>query len=213
MNNLLINDLKKIPRAMVGFLIMAFGTYLIKTMNVGMSPWDTLFLGVEGVTQVSFGVITQVFGLIIIGVSMLLKVYPGIGTVLNMFFFGYFLDLYTCNLSFQVSASIGIRLIFIILGQVILFYGIFIYLSCHFGAGPRDGLFIVLSKISNRSLGTTKVTIEIVVFFIGWMLGGRIGWGTIVTTLLGGVLFDRVLKTVKYNPKEHKHNAIHDYLS
>lgn len=213
MNDNMKNDLRKIPKSMIGFLIMALGTHITKTMNIGMSPWDTLFLGVKGITQCKFGVITQIFGLVIIGISFLFKVYPGIGTLLNMVFFGYFLDLCESIIVLQVPASIGIKLIYIILGQIVLFYGIYVYLSCHFGAGPRDGLIIAISKLINKSIGTARISIEVIVFMMGWLLGGKIGVGTIVTTLLGGVLFDTVLRMARYKPNEHKHTVIQDYLN
>jgi uncharacterized membrane protein YczE len=52
------------------------------------------------------------------------------------------------------------------------------YLTCDLGPGPRDGLMTSLHRRLNVSVVYLRLTIEIVVLTIGWLLGGTVGIAT-----------------------------------
>ena len=86
MNTSLIKkSLFRLPKLFLGFLVIAFGTVLTIESNLGMNPWGTFHQGVSLNTNVTFGVVSQVTGIVIILFSLVLRIYPGIGTILNMF--------------------------------------------------------------------------------------------------------------------------------
>lgn len=209
---LLINDLKKIPRQLLGYLIIASGLSIIKAMNLGMNPWGTLQLGISQLTGISFGTAQQLVGLFIIVVSCFMKMYPGIGTITNMFCIGFFLNIID-NLHIIFAPDfILFKLLLILLGQVIFSYGVYLYISCGIGAGPRDGLMVGLVKITGKSVAVVKTSIECCVFIVGFLLGGTVGIGTVVATFLGGWILNKVFELNNYNPNIEKQSIFIDYI-
>lgn len=202
--------IKKLPKLFFGFLLCALGINLMLTAGIGLNPWGTFTSGLESITHLSFGKLSQLIGLLIIVLTLPLKIVPGIGTILNMIFIGMFIDLFK-SLNFMVQPSTFIlQLIMCIVGLSILSYGIYMYISCGLGAGPRDGLMLALIKITGKNATVIKPTIEITVTILGLILGGPLGIGTILVALIGGKFLDIIFTMNSYDPKatEHK-NLLH----
>ena len=51
-------------------------------------------------------------------------------------------------------------------------------MTCNLGPGPRDGLMTGLHRRLGVSVVYIRLTIELVVLIIGWLLGGRVGVAT-----------------------------------
>ena len=77
-------------------------------------------------------------------------------------------------------------LVFAFLGVATIGMGSALYISCALGPGPRDGLMTALHHRTGIRVGRVRLSIEAVVFLIGWALGGRIGIGTALFALLIG---------------------------
>ncbi|AXJ12582.1 YczE/YyaS/YitT family protein [Streptococcus pluranimalium] len=119
---------------------------------------------------------------IISGLALLswipIRIKPGIGTVLNMIIIAWVLGV-------VVETVDGPESLF---GRVVLtFFGIFlvglasaIYLTCHMGAGPRDGLMVGLCQLTGWRVSVVRTGIEVTVSLLGWLLGGTLGIGTVL---------------------------------
>ena len=57
-------------------------------------------------------------------------------------------------------------------GTAFLSLGIGIYLIANLGPGTRDGLMTGISKKYNKPISLVRFSIELLVVFLGWMLGG-----------------------------------------
>ena len=67
------------------------------------------------------------------------------------------------------------------LGLVILGYTQYAYMSASLGCGPRDTLLVGISKrIKSIPIGAVSIIILSTATFIGWLLGGPVGIGTII---------------------------------
>lgn len=100
-------------------------------------------------------------------------------------------------------------------GLVLLFSGMFIialatyfYIDAAFGAGPRDGLMIILVKLTQRPVGLVRLAIESGVCIIGYLLGGQIGIGTILIALGIGPIIQTVFKLLKFKIETVQHEYI-----
>jgi len=60
--------------------------------DLGMAPWSVLQVGLTMYTPLSFGQVSQIVGLAVLVLGWLLDFPPGFGTVMNMYFVGYFMD-------------------------------------------------------------------------------------------------------------------------
>lgn len=202
-----------LPRLMLGFIIIAFGTNLTIYANMGMNPWGTFHQGVSSITGLSFGLVTQLTGVIIILLSLFIKIYPGIGTLLNMFFIGFLVDSFDAMHFIPKSDLISVRTVYLIIGTFLFNYGIYVYMSCGLGAGPRDGLLVGLVKITGLSVSIMRPIIEVTIVITGILLGGSYGVGTLLNAFGGGYILNAVFRFYKFNPKEVKQMKITDLLT
>lgn len=202
--------IKKLPKLFIGFVLCSLGITLMLTANIGLNPWGTFTSGLVSITHLSFGRLSQLIGLSIIVLTIPLKVVPGVGTILNMIFIGLFIDLFK-SFGFLVQPSTFFtQLLMCLVGLVIFSYGVYMYISCGLGAGPRDGLMLSLIKITGKSATVIRPAIEVTVTFLGFILGGPLGIGTVLVALLGGKILDVIFTLHHYDPKSTEHkNLMH----
>ncbi|MEQ6390797.1 YitT family protein [Bacillaceae bacterium S4-13-58] len=170
----------------IGILLLSLGISLtIQAREVGIGPWDVLHYGLYSHLGLTIGSWAILVGLFIVAVSsIVMKSIPKIGTVINMIFVGIFIDLF--NLLFTEPTTLWGCWVVLLIGIVISAFGIGIYVPSEIGAGPRDSLMLALTRLTKLKVGTVRNGLEIIVAFIGWLLGGPLGLGTIVTALLLG---------------------------
>lgn len=209
---LLVGDVKKAPGLILAFAICGYGTIQIKVANLGMEPWDTLALGINSRTGIDFGKVTQIVGLVIILFSIAVRIYPGMATILNMFFIGFFADVTSKFNIVLIPQHYLLRIIVLFYGNIILSYGLYSYLKFELGAGPRDGLMVGLVKATGLDVKYIKTGMELVVLAVGYLLGGTVGIGTIISTFSGGYMLDRIFRWKGFNPKETCQRKLTDYL-
>ena len=209
---LLIKDIKKIPGLILAFAICGYGTIQIKVANLGMEPWDTLVLGISDKAGMDFGKATQFVGFVIILFSIAVKIYPGIATILNMFFIGFFADIISKFNIVLVPQHYFLKIIVLFYGNIILNYGLYSYLKFESGAGPRDGLMVGLVKTTGLDVKYIKTGIELIALIIGYLLGGTVGIGTIISTFSGGYMLDRIFRWKGFDPKIIRQRRLTDYL-
>jgi hypothetical protein len=50
----------------------------------------------------------------------------------------------------------------------------------HLGPGPRDGLWVAVTRRYGWSIRVVRTVIELTVLVIGWLMGGVVGVGTVL---------------------------------
>ncbi len=203
--------INKLPNLFLGFFLCSFGiTMMYKAQDLGLGPWDVFHTGLMNHTPLTFGQISQSVGLGIILLSVFLGISPGLGTVLNMIFVGFFIDLINSSPLLATPQSFWGKLLILELGVWVLSLGIYFYLRSGLGAGPRDGLMLGLAKKTNLSIAKIKTIMEVTVLIIGFFLGGKIGIGTMVVALTMGYAIQTVFKIGKYDTNKVIHKSLKD---
>lgn len=173
----------------VGLIVLAFGISLtIKASELGIGPWDVLHYGLYLKLGLTIGSWSIIIGFLLLAItSIITKKLPKIGAVVNMLLLGTFIDIFNLLLP-QPVTTIGIYFFFI-MGVIILGYGIGLYVAADFGAGPRDGIMLVIVEKTGWKIEWVRNGNEILVFIIGWMLGGPVGIGTLLIAFtLGNIV-------------------------
>ncbi|QVK20224.1 membrane protein [Mycoplasmatota bacterium] len=209
---MLKRDIKRVPLLVFALFVLSLGIVLLKQSGIGLDPWGVFHEGMSDVTGIKFGAIIEIIGYIILVFSFFLKIYPGIGTVLNIFLVGKFIDLLLESNLFEISDSVIMQLLFFIVGFIVLNFGRALYISCNLGAGPRDGLFVGVVKFTKIDVKYVKPAIEIIVFTIGVIFGGTYGIGTLILMLFSGYFVDVFFKLFKYDPKTKTNSNILSYF-
>ncbi len=209
---LLKEDLKRIPLLFLGFAFLSFGIVLTKRANLGMNAWGIFHQGLSVKLNLSFGLVTFLIGLVILGFSMLiLKSRVGIGTVLNIAVVGLMIDL-SDYLYTYIPDTTTKKIIVMLFGLVIMTFGRSLYISTRLGPGPRDGLFVGLSRITKIDVKYIKPTIEMTVLLLGFLLGGLVGYGTVFLIITSGYMVQFFFKVLHFDPKTEVQRGFSDYI-
>ncbi len=165
-----------------GLFLFATGTIFIYRSQLGLDPWDVLHLGISLHTPLSFGTASIVVGAAIIVLSLFLRVFPGVATVLNMALIGIFVDmeLHFNWLAGVSTSSLPIRLLINIVGVAIVGIGSAFYITPQLGTGPRDSLMMQLHALTKVRIAIVRAVIECSVLVVGFFLGGTVGIGTLI---------------------------------
>jgi uncharacterized protein len=197
-----ISQRQLIPRFLIyffGLLVMALGIVLILKANLGATPWDVLHVGLYYQLGLTIGSWSIIVGLLVLGVSAILtKKIPQIGAFINMLSVGIFIDMYLYIPFIQTPVGIFGKALMFIIGLVIMCYGMGFYISANLGAGPRDSLMLALTSRTGWKVRNIRGTMEVIVLFIGWLLGGPVSIGTFLLSLLIGPLFGYAMPQCNY---------------
>ncbi len=176
------NYLVRLVVVIAGLFLFATGDVFTYRSNTGLGPWDVLHQGISLHTPITFGQAIILVGVVIILAGLLLRVYPGVATLLNMLLVGIFVDLQLhLNWLPDLShTSLLLRLFIDIIGVFITGLGTALYIIPHLGAGPRDGLMLRLHTLTKIRIGVVRALIECSVLVIGFLLGGTVGIGTLI---------------------------------
>lgn len=172
----------------VGLIIMGLGiAMVIKGEDIGVNAWDVLHIALYKTIGLSIGSWVIITGLVILAfTSLMYRSFPKIGTWLNMLLIGAFIDFFYWLL--PDAESFAFQLIYFIVGIFVLSFGTGMYISPNLGSGPRDGLMIWIVEKLGGSIKVARISIELVVAVIGWMLGGPLGVGTIIIAIVSGYI-------------------------
>jgi uncharacterized membrane protein YczE len=168
---------RRVPRCVAGLFCFAFGIALFFHSQLGTGPWDVLHGGLSNRTGLPVGLIINIIGLLVLPLWIPLKVRIGLGTVLNALLIGVFLDIVKPRM--HDASAPWLQFTLAILGVLIIGVGSGLYIGAGLGAGPRDGIMVGLSRLG-LSVRAARTLVEVVTLLAGWLLGGKIGLGTII---------------------------------
>ena len=172
-----------------GLLVMSLGIVLLILADLGPSPWDVLHVGLYYKFGLTIGSWNIIAGFFILGVSaMISKSIPQFGAFLNMILVGLFIDMYLMIPFLHTPSSLTGKVVMFAVALLINCYGMGLYISAQLGAGPRDSLMLAITSKTGWKVGKVRSTMEVLVLILGWQLGGPLFWGTIVISLMIGVI-------------------------
>ena len=164
-----------------GLFLFGLGETLLLASGAGVSPWTVLAEGISIYSSYSVGWSTFWMSLAVLLLWIPLKQKPGIGTILNVIIIALVFD-YTLPY-LPNPENYGFKVLQVIIGVLITGLGSGFYLIANLGPGPRDGLMTGVQRVTGKPIALVRSTIEVIVVFFGWLLGGTAGLGTIIFAL------------------------------
>jgi uncharacterized membrane protein YczE len=158
---------------------------LMVAAGLGNQPWDVFHQGLGGRIRLSFGTVSVIVGAVVLLLWIPLRQRPGLGTVSNVFVVGLI-----ANLASDVLPDpkvLPARIGYLVAGILLCAVASGLYIGARFGPGPRDGLMTGLAA-RGVSIRLARTGVEVTVVAAGWLLGGRLGVGTLVYALAIGPL-------------------------
>ena len=202
------SNMKTLMRLLIGFILCSSSTVFMLNSNLGLSPWDVFHQGISNVTGITIGQANIITGVIFVVVGMFCGQKLGIGTILNMVLIGQFVDWIMYLDIIPKSNNIVTGIIMMIIGMLTMGYGCYLYISCRWGCGPRDGVMGVLSKTLNKNIKYVRAGMEIIVLIIGIFLGGTMGLGTVISAIFLGYSMQLVFKLKNFDVSKVEHKSI-----
>lgn len=205
--------IKKLLILFFGLLLYSIAIVLTIHSQLGASPWEVFHLGLANHTVLTIGQASQITGLVVIFIGIFLGEIPGAGSLLNMYFIGYFTDLIRQYQLIPYANQWWLQFPMLLLGIYLMGWATYFYLGVGLGAGPRDSLMVGLIKKLKCSLWIVRGLIEGSVLLIGYLLGGLVGIGTVLMTLAIGLAIEHVFKIMKKDASAIRHFTLVDHYN
>ena len=183
---------KRIAMSFSGIVISGVSVGMIKVSNLGTDPFQVLVAGLDAVTPLPFGVTyAAICAILLIAMFFLGRRYIGVGTLLNLFFLGYIVEFSQGILNRLLPApSLLIRLLLLLAAVVILCYASALYITADLGVSTYDVWALLLAEKTRGPFRLIRIGTDLVCVIVGWLLGGTVGVGTLVTAFCMGPLID-----------------------
>jgi uncharacterized membrane protein YczE len=160
----------------IGLTLFGIGEGLLVVAHWGATPWTVFAQGIAHHTGISIGWSTALISCVVLLGWFPLRELPGLGTIANLVIIAYVLDV-TAAIVPEPSSDV-VKAIFVVGAVALIGVGSSLYLTTGLGPGPRDGLMTGLHRRLGVSVVYVRLTMEVIVLVIGWLLGGTVGVGT-----------------------------------
>ena len=171
-----------------GLFLCALGILAFLESKLGLPPWDVLHQGIAKHTPLSFGLANEAVALAVLVLAWRLGAVLGPGTVANAALIGVFVAVVEPWHTVQRLETwpLGARVALLFAGLALFGVGTAFYIGASMGAGPRDSLMLVGAARAGVRIGVSRATLEGSVLVVGFLLGGRVGLGTVLFALAIG---------------------------
>ncbi|MCW2636615.1 MAG: hypothetical protein JWQ99_2982 [Blastococcus sp.] len=197
---------RRLPHRLVqlylGLAVYGLSMALIIRSTLGNMPWDVLHQGLATRLNWSIGTVSVAVGALVLLAWIPLRQRPGLGTVSNVLVIGVAVDAALAVV--PAPSSMPVRVGLLVAGVLLNAVATAAYIGVHLGPGPRDGLMTGLVRVTGGSVRLVRTSIEVGVVATGWLLGGRLGLGTVVYALAVGPLVQVLLPRLSLSPASRR---------
>ena len=169
---------------LAGLWLFGTGEALLVASHLGNTPWTVLAQGLSRHSPLSIGAATFVISVAVLLAWLPLREVPGLGTLANAVVIAVAIDVMLDVLP-HPSAVAG-RLGEVAAAICCIGIGSGLYLTTWLGPGPRDGLMTGLARRAGWPIAGVRLSLELSVLVAGYLLGGRVGIGTVMFALTIG---------------------------
>ncbi len=193
-------------KIIAGLIVFAFGVHLTIYANIGLAPWDCLGMGIAKHTPFNYGISMTIMAVVILLIDIALKEKIGFGTIIDALLTGNFVQAFNSLNRLPENKNMWLGICIMLAGFVFMALGMWIYMSAQQCCGPRDALLVGLGKrMPKIPIGIVEVILWAVVLLAGYLLGGPVGIGTIISTFGAGLVMQLVYNLIKFEPRDLKH--------
>ena len=231
--NKVINLIKRLILFFIGMSIIQFGVALFLKTSIGSDPFTVFTEGlamalnktglkdlsivqmISGRAEVTPGVANMVILVVLfIGILIVDMKRIKIGTLICVFGVGPIIDLGVKVVSYfpVESANIFVKMLLVLLGCFIIAVGFSIMSESDLGVAPNDIVPFIIQDKTKIEYRWIRIIFDGVFLLLGFVLGGKVGIGTIISMLSTGPFIQFCLpygsKLVKFilNTKNHLDN-------
>ncbi len=179
---------RRIIMTTVGVTVCGFAVGLFTFSDFGMDPFQVLAHGLWNLTPLGFGTFYTLLNLaMLIAIFMMDRHKIGLGTLINIFLLGYMAEFssWIWQTLFP-SPTLWLKMIFLLLGIVIICFGASLYFVGDLGVSTYDAIALYISQHTTFKFQYCRITTDMICVTIGFMLGATVGIGTLITAFFMG---------------------------
>lgn len=185
--------MKKIAILIIGLIVMTLGISLYLKAEFGADPITTFVSGVSVVLNISVGNASLVsMTVLMLVVFFIDKQRIGIGTFANTFLTGILLNIFMGII--PNYSNLTYRLSILVMGVIFFAVGLTLFIISKLGEGPVDLLMLIFKDKNNINIEKSRLVTDVVLITSGFLMGAKLGVGTIIGTFLTGILMGQILK-------------------
>jgi len=179
---------RRIIMTVFGVLVAGFSVGMFNFSAFGMDPFQVMAHGVWMHIPIGFGTFYAILNLIMLVFIFFIDRHKiGLGTVINIFLLGYVVEFSSWLFESRIpNPTIGIRIIFLVIGVIILCFGSSLYFIGDLGVSTYDAVALILSEKKVARFQYCRIGTDLICTVIGFVLGATVGIGTIVTAFFMG---------------------------
>lgn len=186
--------LQVMPRLLSGLTLCGVGIAMLIRADLGLGPWDVLHQGLSLTTGISIGLASILVGFLVLLLWFPLRERPGIGTITNIVMIGLVIDATLAVTS--TPSALWMRWMLLALSTPMFAVGVGLYIGAGVGSGPRDGVMTGLNRLG-VPIAVARSVLEIGALWIGYVLGGTVGVGTLYFALAAGPMMQLALPRLR----------------
>lgn len=200
--------------AFISLFINGLGVFLTIHASLGAGPWDVLNIGLSKTFGIAYGNASITVSLIILLIDILMKEPIGIAMFIDAFTVGKAVDFFDRLGIVPTPTSLPGGLVMIFIGLVIIGYTQGLYMRAALGCGPRDTLLVGLAKIFKRiPIGAVSIGMLSLATFVGWLLGGPVGIGTLICAFCAGPIMQGCFRLISFDATGIHHQSLPESIA
>ena len=188
-----------------GNILLGIGVSVFKFSGMGNDPFSAMCISVSTQLNLSYSTFLVILNSMIFILEILFgRKYIGIGTIVNWFLVGYVAEffIWLTNTIATPPEAFLLRIPIVIVGVVLLSFGVSLYQTSDAGIAPFDSVSLILKDKLPIPYFWCRIFCDGLCAVIALLTGGLIGLGTFVCAFgLGPVIHffnERVSKKLLY---------------
>jgi uncharacterized membrane protein YczE len=189
---------ERAARLLAGLVLFGLALAVLVQADLGLDPWTVFHQGISKHVDLSLGTITVISSLTVLVLWIPLGERPGLGTIANALIVGPVLDLGVATIPSPDAPAAQVAYVLVAIVATAAATGL--YVGAGWGPGPRDGLMTGMAR-RGVPVALARATVEIGVLIAGFLLGGTVGFATLLFALLIGPLVKPALTRLAVRPQ------------
>ncbi len=182
---------KKYAIFTIALLFISLAVLIFLECRLGSDSLTVLLDGLHLKLDVAYSTASGLYnGAIVLIALLVARRYVGLGSVLYMFHIVLFLAIFEriFPLFHIPDQSFFVRLMILLVGQVLLSLGIALLISASFGMNSLDAILHRIEDRTRFSYRGLRTFVDIAYVSAGFLMGGVVGIGTIISVLTTGTM-------------------------
>ncbi|WP_297616761.1 hypothetical protein [Nocardioides sp.] len=189
----MIPSARRTAMLLIGCVVLGTGVAMLLTADLGSDGYSTFVNGITLSTGAAFWIANLVVGVVLVALAMFRKVYPGIGTVVQVVLVGVVVDVVLGLMT--TPDHLAWRAVLLAAAFPVLALGIALYLGSHTGAGPAEAA--ALAWDPPVAFKWSYSVVQGGGAIGGWLLGATVGVGTLAVIFLLGPAVDLAARMLR----------------